>query len=110
MWHSVAYFPSPPYPAGHGLPQGHIPYRPMIGSHLIAGSNRISCLSIIDSGADHCIFPMSFAHHLGFNPIGVVPVMTSGVGDAGVPMYYWSITIDIGPTQIDAVAGFTEGM
>jgi len=53
---------------------------------------------------------MSFAHHLGFNPIGVVPVMTSGVGDAGVPMYYWSITIDIGPTQIDAVAGFTEGM
>lgn len=25
-------------------------------------------------------------------------------------MYYWPITIDIGPTQIDVIAGFTEGM
>ena len=36
--------------------------------------------------------------------------MTNGVGDAAVPMYYWTVKIDIGPTQFDVLAGFTEGM
>jgi hypothetical protein len=110
MWHQVAYYPSPPYPAGHGLPQGHVAYRPFIVAHLVVGQNRIRCLSIIDSGADHCVFPLSFALQLGFNPVGETPVMTGGVGSAGVPMYYWKVTIDLGPAQTEVLAGFTEDM
>lgn len=110
MWHQVPYFPSPPYPAGRGLPQGHIAYRPVITVHLLAGQNRLRCLCIVDSGADHCVFPLSFALQLGFNPLGAPPVMTAGVGSAAVQMYFWTVSMDIGPVQKETVVGFTEDM
>jgi len=110
MWHQVAYLPSPPYPAGYGLLEGHVAYRPVVVVHLVVEQRRIRCLSIIDSGADHCVFPLSFALRLGFNPIGETPVMTGGVGSAGIPMYYWKIAIDLGLAQTEVTAGFTEDM
>src|SRR5438477_13052937 len=82
----------------------------LLTTHLESGTNRLSCLSIIDSGADHCVFPLSFALQLGFDPLGIAPTMTNGVGDGGVPMYYWTVTIDLGPVKIDVLAGFTEDM
>lgn len=110
MWHQISYYPSPPYPAGNGLPEGHIAYRPVINIHLVVGQNRFSCLCIVDSGADHCVFPLSFALQLGFNPVGETPIMTGGVGSAGVPMYFWKVTMDFGPVQKESVVGFTEDM
>jgi hypothetical protein len=109
MWHQVTYFPSPPYPADHGLPQGHIAYRPVITVQL-SGQSRLNCLCIIDSGADHCVFPLSFALQLGFNPLGATQVMTGGVGSAAVPMYFWKIKMDLGPVQKETMVGFTEDM
>jgi hypothetical protein len=35
--------------------------------------------------------------------------MTGGIGSAAV-MYYWTITVDFGPAQLDVLAGFTEDM
>jgi hypothetical protein len=82
----------------------------MLATTLVVGKNHIACFSILDSGADHCVFPLEFARQLGFNPEGTTPVMTEGVGIAGVPMYYWTITIDLGAAQVEVIAGFTEDM
>jgi hypothetical protein len=81
-----------------------------VATQLIAGEKRIACLSVLDSGADHCVFPLEFARQLGFNPEGTTPVMTEGVGSAGVPMYCWTITIDLGAAKVEVIAGFTEDM
>jgi hypothetical protein len=110
MWHQVPYSAGSPYPAEYGLPAGHIAYRPFLVTHLKVGPNRVSCLSLLDSGADHCVFPLSFALLLGFNPVGAPQVMTGGIGSAAVPMYYWTITVHFGPAQFDVLAGFTEDM
>jgi hypothetical protein len=56
------------------------------------------------------MFPLEFAKQLGFDPVGITPVMTGGVGSGGVPMYYWTITIDLGAVQVEVLAGFTEEM
>src|ERR1035438_10061759 len=109
MWHPVPYAPYP-YPNGSGLPAGHIAHRPVVKVELIRGTDKISCYAIVDSGADHCVFPLSFAAVLGLSHLGQTPFNTAGVGGTGVPMYYWDIQMNLGPTTIDVLAGFTEGM
>lgn len=109
MWHPVSYAPYP-YPPGSGLPNGHVAYRPVVKVDLSTPNGKISCYAIVDSGADHCVFPLSFAAALGFSHLGQTPVNTSGVGSGAVPMYYWPINMNLGPVAIDVLAGFTDGM
>lgn len=37
------------------------------------GDLRLPCFGIVDSGADFCAFPMSFAYTLGLNPLNQTP-------------------------------------
>src|ERR1022692_2863853 len=49
---------------------------------------RLPCFGIVDSGADFCAFPMSFAHTLGLNPLNQTPSATFGAGSGGPAQTY----------------------
>ena len=42
----------------------------------------------MDSGADFCAFPMSFAQTLGLNPLNQTPSATFGAGSGGLAQTY----------------------
>ena len=66
---------------------------------------------MIDSGADHCVFPRSFMKSLGIDPLTAPVEMTSGVGTEGVPTHFANITIDLqGLIRFPVLAGFTSGL
>jgi hypothetical protein len=78
---------------------------------LVNGENRLSCRAIVDSGADHCVFPRSFMPPLGLNPLSSPVEGTSGVGSSNVATHFSKVIIDLqGVVQIPVYAGFTMGM
>ncbi|HEX4544061.1 MAG TPA: aspartyl protease family protein [Candidatus Acidoferrum sp.] len=73
--------------------------------------HRQSCYAIVDSGADHCIFPRSFMQPLGLDPLATPVDMTSGVGSTNLPTHFAHVTLDLqGLAQFSVYAGFTTGM
>lgn len=86
-----------PLPATDPFPTGHTVYRPLIVSRLTAlKGSTILCISELDSGADQCVFPVSFALALGLDPLKMKQQMTGGVGSTGNVTYYEDLTIEIG--------------
>jgi hypothetical protein len=64
-----------------------------------------------DTGADECVFPLSFAGLLGLDPLTLPTSVTSGVGRAGNVTYYADIVIDVAPgIKFGSKAGFTGGL
>jgi len=85
--------------------------RPVLSLTLVNGKNRLSCRAIVDSGADHCIFPRAFMQPLGLDPLTSPVEGTSGVGSTNIPTHFSKIVIDLqGAVQIPVYAGFTPGM
>jgi len=74
------------------------------------GQNRLNCHALVDSGADHCVFPRSFMQPLGLDPLTAPLDTTSGVGSTNVPTHYCNVTLDLGPIHFQVYAGFTTGM
>lgn len=109
-WYKIPYtsFDCPPDPS---FPQGHTAKRPVLRVQLRSGDSRLSCYVIVDSGADHCAFPLSFALPLGLDPLTKPASATSGVGYQFVSTFYWPIRIEFpGVTALDVYAGFTPGL
>lgn len=103
-----AKFYLPPSPA---FPKGRVVSRPILALTLINGIHKLSCYAIVDSGADHCAFPLSFIRPLRLDPLRAGLDATSGLGSYNVPTYFWNITIDLhGKAQFGVYAGFTEGL
>jgi hypothetical protein len=103
-----SFFPAAPNPA---FPDGRICARPMLALALVYGSRRISCYALVDSGADHCAFPLSFAFALGINPFSGPSLLSAGLGSNAIPMYFWDVVIDLqGITRFPTRIGFTEGL
>ncbi len=76
---------------------------------------HVDCIVCLDSGADQCLFPLSFALLLGLDPLKMKMQMTGGVGNAANPTYYEIVEIRIaivgGPTlTFTTYAGFTQGL
>src|SRR6202020_919462 len=93
------------------FPDGHVARRPILYLDLVNGNERSSCYAIVDSGADHCAFPLSLALRLGLDPAKGVPTNTTGVGVGAVPTFYWPVKIDFpGIATLDVYAGFTDGL
>jgi len=92
------------------FPAGHTARRPVLQLEIVNGANRLPCYAIVDSGADHCTFPLSFALQLGLDPLKKTPASCIGVGNASVSIFYWDITLDFGPIRFEAYAGFTPGL
>jgi len=110
MWRQVSYsqFPIAPSPA---FPTGYTAKRPIVQVDLLTGTDRFSCFGIVDSGADLCTFPLSFALQLGLDPLTARSATSSGLGSTNVPTYYWDIKIDLqGIITFNVYAGFTEGL
>ncbi len=94
------------------FPEGQTAYRPaMIATLTAAGGNSFRCIVIADSGADQCVFPVSFAIALGLDPLHMLQQLTGGVGNTGNVTFYGNVTIAIanGPT-FKTYAGFTSGL
>jgi hypothetical protein len=109
-WHQIPYrvFPCPP---DVSFPAGHSAKRPVLRLDLLNGSARLPCYAIVDSGADHCTFPLSFALQLGLDPLTKPASSILGVGNGSVPTFYWPIKIEFpGVTTLDVYAGFTLGL
>src|SRR5260221_14059390 len=79
MWRTVSYanFSCPPTPA---FPNGHVARRPILQLTIVNGAKQISCYAILDSGADFCTFPLSFAIQLGLDPLQARSQPTAGLG------------------------------
>lgn len=78
---------------------------------LVNGSARQPCYAIVDSGADHCTFPLSFALQLGLDPLAGSVSSIVGVGDGAVPSFYWPLKIEFpGVVTFDVYAAFTTGL
>jgi hypothetical protein len=98
-------------PATAAFPNGRSAPRPVLTVGLVNGTSRITCYAIIDSGADHCVFPRSFMQPLGLDPLTAPVELSSGVGSANVPIHYANISIDLqGLIEFPAYAGFTTGL
>ena len=97
-------------PATPAFPAGRQVRRPVLSLALVNGAHRLSCYAIVDSGADHCVFPRSFMQPLGLDPLAAPVDMTSGVGGTNIPTHFADVTLDFGPTQFSVYAGFTTGM
>src|SRR6266516_3179080 len=51
------------------FPQGQTALRPLMLANLRGpNENQFKCIVWLDSGADHCVFPVSFALALGLSP------------------------------------------
>jgi hypothetical protein len=64
-----------------------------------------------DSGADHCVFPLSFMRGLGLDSALLNSQLTGGLGNASNRTYYAAVEIDLGQgILIKTYAGFTNGL
>jgi hypothetical protein len=87
-------------------------YRPVLRLQIVKGDLRLPCFGIVDSGADFCAFPMSFAHALGLNPLNQTPSATFGAGGGGpAQTYYFDVVLEF-PTlgAFPLRAGFMESL
>lgn len=85
--------------------------RPIVKLSLLGNSRTLTCFAMIDSGADHCIFPRSFMQSLGIDPLQAPAEMTFGVGTMGVPTHFADVNIDLqGLIRFPVYAGFTTGL
>jgi hypothetical protein len=108
--HSVSYAEFV-IPASASFPNGRKVLRPYLNVALVVGSNRLSCKAMVDSGADDCLFPRSFLHPLGIDPLTLPIDFTGGVGNNRNATQYANIVVDLqGIAQFDVYAGFTAGM
>ena len=73
------------------------------------------CLVWLDTGADHCVFPLSFAQALGLDQLNMKMHLTGGVGSVANATYYETITVNIhivGAPHLTFTTqvGFTAGL
>jgi|SRR5271166_422344 len=94
------------------FPNGQIVLRPLMLALLAAANgNTFRCVVWADSGADCCVFPLSFAIAMGLNPLEMRQNLTGGVGSSGNVTYYDDLTIDLGEgLKFHTYAGFTSGL
>jgi len=112
--------PSPPFPNGQTLARAHV-LTQLTGSN----GNSIKAVSCVDSGADGCAFPMSFALALKLDPLKMERNTAGGVGNSSNIVYYDKIKLEVGniddflassmttfvPLIVkDIHAGFTTGL
>ena len=102
-----------PVPASAPFPNGQKACRPLVLAQIKGSNgNQFTCIACLDSGADHCVFPLSFAVALGLDPLQMKAQMTSGIGNIANMTYYDTIEIEIPntPLSFSTLAGFTQGL
>jgi hypothetical protein len=105
--------PTPPFPNGQTV------FRPLMEAHVIGPSGKFqTCFVCLDTGADQCIFPLSFASLVGLDPLQMPMQFTGGCGSTANTTYYGMVEIQLRFAGVPGVpmfafktyAGFTPGM
>jgi hypothetical protein len=116
VWLPVPYRPISVLPTP-AFPNGQDCRRPLLIVTLINGPQFLTVFALADSGADHCIFPLSFAAALGLAPLQMPSQFSAGVGSYNIPTYYSDVVLQIrfgqqGEHVVEhkIYAGFSEGM
>ena len=97
------------------FPNGGRIYRPVVNILIERAPHGLfRCRARLDTGADGCMFPLSFAGALGLSLERMDRADTLGVTGSGVAYYtdlrIFVVVVDGGLLPITARAGFTEGM
>lgn len=102
----VSLDPSDPFPDGLRV------RRPLLVVSLIApDGSSLDCVACPDTGADHCVFPLSFALALGLNPLDMRSNVTTGVGNPGNETYFENVRVRLDRgLEFEAFVGFTAGL
>lgn len=106
-WHTFPYHefhvpPSPPFP------NGVTAHRPILVVQLTGSNqNKFRCIVCPDSGADRCLFPLSFALAMKLDPLQLKSNLTGGVGNTGNTTVYDLIEVEIQEVAPDRTGGFS---
>jgi hypothetical protein len=72
--------------------------------------NFFDCTLVVDSAADHCIFPLSYANNLVLDPTQMKQGRTRGIGNSENVAFFDTIRITINQDlDFEVYAGFTAG-
>ena len=83
--------------------------RPVLTLEIESHDRKLGCMAIVDSGADECVFPLSYALELGLDPLKAETGHTSGVGGAS-NTYHWDVTLRFQFGAVRLRAGFMESL
>jgi|SRR5271156_1658478 hypothetical protein len=101
---SITHLPSPAFP------NGRIAYRPLLQINLIHATVTVPCFALVDSGADVCSFPESFARLLRIPLLHAPRESMGGLGGYSVA-HHWDVNVEIpGLTSFPVRAAFTAGL
>jgi hypothetical protein len=90
------------------FPQGLKLHRPIIRVTLKHRKQTLDIYGVVDSGADHCIFPSDAAQALGLDPkLGKKGVMY-GINRQPTEVFFHQIEILISGRAIPVYAGFSD--
>lgn len=84
-----------------------IAYRPVIDVVLINGENRVGYRALVDSGADHNLFPGVVADVAGLTFDGKDVLEFTGIGGAKVKAYGAETELEIGGVRFRAKVYFS---
>lgn len=90
------------------FPSGYTADRPLIDIVLVNGNRLSPCCGLVDSGADHCIFPVEYIERLGFDRETLLTGSAHGLG-GGFAVYF--AEVDIHTAQLGSwrtVVSFSE--
>lgn len=97
--------PSPAFPRRTNTP------RPYLALNLKNAKRAFRCYGLVDSGADDCIFPASFARELGLEYQAGRPYQFGGAGDGDQSAYFFDLELEIvGITKYSISIGFSSIM
>jgi hypothetical protein len=111
---AIVEFPFIPIPIGptDPFPKGQVALRPMVFATLTAANGKtLRCIVCLDSGADSCVFPTTFASVLGLDILQMKKQLTGGVGTSANQTYYDNLEIDLGSgIKFNSYVGFIPGL
>lgn len=107
-----------PIPPSKHRPQGHMAMRPWLAARISAPHDApfVDCVVCLDTGADHCVFPLSIASRIGLEVENMPKGETTGVaGKADIYFADVRIEIPLPPGQgnsmvFETPAGFVQGL
>ena len=98
-------FPAEPSKA---FPRRLSAIRPVIPIQLIRGEKRVRYYTLIDSGADLCIFHAEIGELIGIEVESGKLLQFSGISGQQLTAYFHDIKIEVGGYEFDCYAGFSR--
>jgi hypothetical protein len=91
------------------FPNGIVRYRPVLRTKIKYAGKTIPCVSLVDTGADACMFPLDFGLVLGAVSVaGAHNSLGTSAGGDDLPVYYREVTLEItGIGEWSVYAGFS---